>query len=328
MTVLVTGGAGYVGSHVSAELASAGYEVVVADNYSNSSRDVTDAIRRISGGSVAARELDLTDIKATERVFADFDVVGVVHCAGYKAVGESAAKPLMYYRNNIQGAINLLETMRARKIRNLIFSSSATVYGDPAALPLTEDMVSWPCTSPYGTTKLVVEKIIEDEARANSEFSAVSLRYFNPVGAHSSGLIGEAPNGVPNNLMPYIARVASGELERLTVFGDDYPTRDGTGVRDYIHVVDLARGHLAALRYCMGRRGCEAINLGTGEGHSVLELVSAFERVNGVKIPYTVAGRRAGDIAASYAGVEKAKRELGWEASLSLEDMCRDAWNY
>jgi UDP-glucose 4-epimerase len=327
MTILVTGGAGYVGSHVAAELLAAGYGVIIADNYSNSSRDVPRVVARAAGGNLSDVEVDLTDQEALDGVFKSRRIDAVIHCAGSKAVGESVEEPVMYYRNNIVCTLNLLDAMRANGTRHLIFSSSATVYGAPASLPLTEDMAAWPCTNPYGTTKLVIEKLIEDAAAAYP-LSAVLLRYFNPAGAHRSGLLGESPGGIPNNLMPYITGVAAGTLDRLTVYGGDYPTRDGTGVRDYIHVTDLALGHLAALEYCLGHTGVEAFNLGRGAGCSVLELISAFERVNGVKIPYTVAQRRSGDVAESYAGVEKAARELGWSARLSIDDMCRDTWNY
>ncbi|MDR1217012.1 MAG: UDP-glucose 4-epimerase GalE [Oscillospiraceae bacterium] len=328
MTVLVTGGAGYVGSHVAVELLAAGHGVVVADNFSNSSRGVIDAIGRAAGRDALCVRADMTDINALDGIFADHNIGGVIHCAGLKAVGESAENPLMYYRVNVAGALNLLEAMRAHGVKNLIFSSSATVYGDLSSLPLTEAMASWPCANPYGTTKLVVEKLIEDAAAADGGMSAVCLRYFNPVGAHPSALLGESPNGVPNNLMPYIVQVAAGRREYLTVFGGDYPTRDGTGVRDYIHVSDLARGHIAALSYCMEHKGAEAFNLGSGAGYSVLELVAAFERANGVKIPFVISNRRAGDVAQYWACAEKAKKELGWTAELSLDDMCRDAWRY
>ncbi|MDR1299961.1 MAG: UDP-glucose 4-epimerase GalE [Oscillospiraceae bacterium] len=327
MTILVTGGAGYVGSHVAAELLAAGYSVIIADNYSNSSRDVPSAVARAAGSDVIGIEVDLTNQNALNDVFKNRQIDAVIHCAGSKAVGESVEKPVMYYRNNIAGTLNLLDAMKSNGTGRLIFSSSATVYGTPRSLPLTEDMAAWPCTNPYGTTKLVIEKLIEDAAAAYP-LSAVLLRYFNPAGAHRSGLLGESPSGIPNNLMPYITGVAVGKLERLTVYGGDWPTRDGTGVRDYIHVTDLALGHLAALEYCFGHTGVESFNLGRGCGCSVLELISAFERVNGVKIPYTVARRRDGDVAESYAGVEKAARELGWSARLSIDDMCRDTWKY
>jgi UDP-glucose 4-epimerase len=307
---------------------AAGHGVVIADNYANSSRDVPQAVERAAGGGrLESVEADLTDMAQTLGVFEGRGIDGVVHCAGSKAVGESVTAPADYYRNNILGTVNLIDAMVASGVRNLIFSSSATVYGEPKALPLTEEMASWPCASPYGTTKLVIEKLIEDAAAAYG-ISAVSLRYFNPVGAHPSGLIGESPNGIPNNLMPYITQVASGRLERLTVFGGDYPTRDGTGVRDYIHVCDLARGHIAALEYCLGNKGAHAFNLGTGAGCSVLELIDAFESATGVKIPRVISKRRAGDVAEVYAGVDKARDILGWQAELSIPAMCRDAWNY
>jgi UDP-glucose 4-epimerase len=328
LTILVTGGAGYVGSHVSAELLSSGYDVIIADNFSNSARGVPRAVGRAAGQDAECRELDLTDLGAVEKLFAGDHIDGVIHCAGFKAAGESVTKPTAYYRNNIVSTLNLLDVMRARKVRRLIFSSSATVYGDPKKLPLTETMAAWPCANPYGTTKLVIERLIEDAATADMSLSAVLLRYFNPVGAHRSGFIGESPNGVPNNLMPYITQVALGRLDRLSVYGNDYPTRDGSCIRDYIHVTDLARGHVAALAYCMERTGVEAINLGRGQGYSVFEMLSAFERVNGVRIPYVVTDRRAGDVAELCADVEKAYRLLGWRAEQSVDDMCRDAWNF
>ena len=328
MSILLTGGAGYIGSHTAVELLKAGYDVVIADNFSNSSPEVVRRIEEVGGKRVSVFDADVSDKRELEGVFKESEIDGVIHFAGFKAVGESVKRPLRYYRNNIDCTLTLLETMARFKVKAFIFSSSATVYGTPEKLPLTEDMKTGPCSNPYGSTKLFIEQIVKDAGVSNPDFSAVLLRYFNPVGAHPSGRIGEMPNGIPNNLMPFISQVAVGKLKKLNVFGDDYPTRDGTGVRDYIHVVDLARGHVAALRYCTGRCGVEAFNLGTGVGYSVLDIIYAFEKVNGIKIPFEITERREGDIAEMYADAGKAARLLGWEASLSLEDMCRDAWNW
>lgn len=328
MAVLLTGGAGYIGSHTAVELLNAGKEILIADNYSNSGRDVVDRIARITGKSVTAYEADVTDSTAMERIFSENEIDAVIHFAGYKAVGESVQKPIAYYRNNIYAALNTLEVMRIHGCNRFIFSSSATVYGTNQEPPLTEQMPTGNCTNPYGWTKYMVERILTDTAAADSGWSVVLLRYFNPIGAHASGLLGEKPNGIPNNLMPYITQVAAGRLKELSVFGNNYPTPDGTGVRDYIHVVDLARGHLAALEYAANHTGTEIVNLGTGKGVSVLELVRSFERVNGVRVPYTIKSRREGDVAVCYADTDKAARLLNWRAELGLEEMCRDAWNW
>jgi UDP-glucose 4-epimerase len=328
MKILLTGGAGYIGSHTAAELLDAGYDVIIADNFSNSSPAVVQRIERITGKNVHVYDVDVKDAAALDRLFTDHKIDGVIHFAGLKAVGESVRIPLSYYRNNLDCTLTLLETMEKHGVGILIFSSSATVYGTPKSLPLTEEMQTGPCSNPYGSTKLMIEQIITDAAAANKKLSAVLLRYFNPVGAHKSGLIGEMPNGIPNNLMPYISQVAVGKLQKLSVFGNDYPTKDGTGVRDYIHVVDLAKGHVAALEFCLKNPGVEAVNLGTGIGYSVLDIVNAFAKVNGIDIPYVITGRRDGDVSEMYADVSKAYKLMGWKAELSLEDMCRDTWNW
>ena len=325
MTVLLTGGAGYIGSHTAVELLNAGHDVVIADNYANSSSIVAQRITRITGKPVKCYEADAADPAALERIFQENAIDSVIHFAGLKAVGESVRLPLDYYRNNLDSTLALLE---AHGVRQLIFSSSATVYGRHAALPYREDAETGPCTNPYGWTKLFIEQIIRDYAAAHPDFSVVLLRYFNPVGAHESGLMGEDPRDIPNNLMPYIARVAVGTLPYLNVFGNDYPTPDGTGVRDYIHVTDLATGHMAALDYAASHTGVEVFNLGTGTGYSVLDMVHAFSRACGRDIPYRIAPRRSGDIAACYADVTKAKKILGWRAKLDIDDMCRSAWNW
>ena len=322
MTVLLTGGAGYIGSHTAVELLSAGHDVIIADNYANSSSIVAQRITQITGKPVKCYEADAADPAALERIFQENAI------AGLKAVGESVRLPLDYYRNNLDSTLALLAAMEAHGVRQLIFSSSATVYGRHAALPYREDAETGPCTNPYGWTKLFIEQIIRDYAAAHPDFSVVLLRYFNPVGAHESGLMGEDPRDIPNNLMPYIARVAVGTLPYLNVFGNDYPTPDGTGVRDYIHVTDLATGHMAALDYAASHTGVEVFNLGTGTGYSVLDMVHAFSRACGRDIPYRIAPRRSGDIAACYADVTKAKEILGWRAKLDIDDMCRSAWNW
>ena len=328
MTVLLTGGAGYIGSHTAVELLNAGFNVIIADNYANSNPIVAERIARITGKHVKCYEVDVADSAALEQVFQENHIDSVMHFAGWKAVGESVRLPLAYYRNNLDSTLTLLEAMERHGVGRLIFSSSATVYGTPERLPLTEEQGTGVCTNPYGWTKVMIEQILRDYTAAHPEFSAVLLRYFNPVGAHRSGLIGEAPNGVPNNLMPYITQTALGKRDHLSIFGNDYDTPDGTGVRDYIHVVDLARGHAAALGYCAEHCGVEVFNLGTGRGYSVLEMAETFARVNGVAVPYTFAPRRPGDVAACYADASKARRVLGWEAVLTLEDMCRDSWNW
>lgn len=328
MTVLLTGGAGYIGSHTAVELLNAGHDVIIVDNYANSSPIVAQRITQITGKPVKCYETDAADPAALERIFQENAIDSVIHFAGLKAVGESVRLPLDYYRNNLDSTLALLAAMEAHGVRQLIFSSSATVYGKHAALPYREDAETGPCTNPYGWTKLFIEQIIQDYVTAHPDFSAVLLRYFNPVGAHESGLMGEDPRDIPNNLMPYIARVAVGTLPYLNVFGNDYPTPDGTGVRDYIHVTDLATGHMAALDYAASHTGVEVFNLGTGTGYSVLDMVHAFSRACGRDIPYRIAPRRSGDIAVCYADVTKAKEILGWHAKLGIDDMCRSAWNW
>ena len=328
MTVLLTGGAGYIGSHTAVELLNAGHDVIIVDNYANSSPIVAQRITQITGKAIRCYEADAADQAALERIFQENAIDSVIHFAGLKAVGESVRLPLDYYRNNLDSTLALLAAMEAHGVRQLIFSSSATVYGKHAALPYREDAETGPCTNPYGWTKLFIEQILRDYAAAHPDFSAVLLRYFNPVGAHESGLMGEDPRDIPNNLMPYIARVAVGTLPYLNVFGNDYPTPDGTGVRDYIHVTDLATGHMAALGYAASHTGVEVFNLGTGTGYSVLDMVHAFSRACGKDIPYRIAPRRSGDIAACYADVTKAKEVLGWSARLDIDDMCRSAWNW
>lgn len=327
MKVLLTGGAGYIGSHTAVEMLNAGYDVVIADNFDNSSPKVIDRIEKITGKRPALYELDVADGADVDAMFAAEDFDAVVHFAGLKAVGESCAIPVRYYRNNIDTTLTLLETMQKYGVDNFVFSSSATVYGIPEEVPLREGMPT-SCTNPYGWTKYMNEQILTDAAAADKNLSVVLLRYFNPIGAHQSGLIGENPNGIPNNLMPYITQVAVGKLERLGVFGDDYPTPDGTGVRDYIHVVDLARGHLKAIEYAAEHKGTEIFNLGTGTGYSVLDIVKAFIRVNDVDIPYDIKPRRPGDIAECYADPAKAKEGLGWTAEYGIDEMCRDSWNW
>ena len=326
MTVLLTGGAGYIGSHTAVELLNAGHDVIIVDNYANSIPIVAQRITQITGKAIRCYEADAADQAALERIFQENAIDSVIHFAGLKAVGESVRLPLDYYRNNLDSTLALLAAMEAHGVRQLIFSSSATVYGKHAALPYRED--AGPCTNPYGWTKLFIEQILRDYAAAHPDFSVVLLRYFNPVGAHESGLMGEDPRDIPNNLMPYIARVAVGTLPYLNVFGNDYPTPDGTGVRDYIHVTDLATGHMAALDYAAAHTGVEVFNLGTGTGYSVLDMVHAFSRACGRDIPYRIAPRRSGDIAACYADVTKAKEVLGWSARLGIDDMCRSAWNW
>jgi len=328
MKVLVTGGLGFIGSHTVVELLDANYEVVIIDNLSNSSRDVVDKIKEITGKEVVFYEKDVCDEDALEEIFSNHKIDAVMHFAGYKAVGESVAKPIMYYENNLVSTLHLCKKMLEHDCYKFIFSSSATVYGDPEILPLTEDCKVGGTTNPYGTTKLMQEKILSDINISNNKFTPVILRYFNPIGAHKSGLIGERPNGIPNNLMPYIVRVASKELEILSVFGNDYDTPDGTGVRDYIHVVDLAKGHLKALEKANKSEGVFYYNLGTGNGYSVLDLVKSFQKVNNVEVPYKIVPRRPGDIAACYADPTKAEKELGWKAKLGLEDMMRDSYNF
>jgi len=326
-TILVTGGAGYIGSHCCVELIDAGYEVVVLDNLSNSSRESLRRVEEITGKSLAFEEVDLLDEAGTRRVVGGHDFEAVIHFAGLKAVGESVSIPLRYYHNNLTGTLNLLESMSECGLKRLVFSSSATVYGDPASLPIREDFPT-SATNPYGRTKLMIEEIMRDLALSDPAWKVVLLRYFNPVGAHASGRIGEDPRGIPNNLMPYVMQVAVGRREKLGVFGDDYDTKDGTGVRDYIHVVDLVLGHLAALRKLDDVDGCVAVNLGTGSGYSVLEMVAAAERASGKAIPYEVQARRPGDIASCYADPSLAAEMLGWRAERGLDEMVADAWRW
>lgn len=327
MAILLTGGAGYIGSHTCVELLNAGEEVIVLDNLSNCSIEVISRVERITGKHVTAIVGDVRDPEMLDGVFARESVEAVIHFAGLKAVGESVVKPLLYYQNNVEGTINLLDSMRKAGVHTLVFSSSATVYGDPQLLPLTEGHPLG-ATNPYGRTKLMIEDILRDIAHADSAWRIALLRYFNPVGAHESGSIGEEPRGTPNNLMPFVARVAAGTYPRLNVFGGDYPTADGTGVRDYIHVVDLASGHAAALAKLRSDGGLFAVNLGTGQGHSVLELVSSFEAVSGTRIPYEIVDRRPGDVASCYADVSLAARLLGWKSSRDLLQMCTDTWRW
>ena len=328
MAILLTGGAGFIGSHTAVELLDAGYEVVIADDLSNSDVSVIDRIETITGKRPAFYRIDVADRAALEEIFSAQSIDAVIHFAGFKAVGESVQKPVAYYRNNIDTALTVLETMKDHGCKRFIFSSSATVYGISDQVPFTEQTEQRGCTNPYGWTKYMIEQILRDAAAADDTLSVVLLRYFNPIGAHPSGLLGEKPNGIPNNLMPYITQVASGIRDHLSVFGNDYPTPDGTGVRDYIHVQDLAKGHVAAYRYALTHSGCEVFNLGTGEGYSVLDLVHTFERVNHLTIPYEIAPRRAGDIATCYAATDKAASVLGWKAEKTLEDMCRDSWRW
>ncbi len=328
MNVLLAGGAGYIGTHTCVELINAGHEVVIADNFSNSCPEAVARVEEITGRKIPLYEADVCDKEAVNKIFAENKIDAVIHFAGLKAVGESCEKPVEYYRNNIDSTLTLLEAMKEHKVNNFIFSSSATVYGTPKTVPLVETMPTGSPTNPYGWTKLMMEQILSDTARANPEMSIVLLRYFNPIGAHESGRIGEDPNGIPNNLMPYITQVAAGRLEKLGVFGNDYPTHDGTGVRDYIHVVDLAKGHVKAIDYSAEHKGTEIFNLGTGTGYSVLDIVKAFVKVNNIDIPYVIKPRRAGDIAECYANATKAKEKLGWIAEKGLEEMCRDAWNW
>lgn len=327
MAILITGGAGFIGSHTCVELLEDGREIVVLDNFSNSSPAALDRVEQITGKQVVFHQVDLLDIDALRKVFQSYNFEAVIHFAALKAVGESVTMPLAYYKNNVSGSLNLFEVMEEFEVKKIVFSSSATVYGDPASVPITEDFPVRP-TNPYGWTKAMMEQILMDLQHARPDWNVILLRYFNPVGAHPSGLIGESPNGIPNNLMPYISQVAVGKLPELRVFGSDYPTEDGTGVRDYIHVVDLARGHLAALDKMKQNPGLRIYNLGTGQGYSVLEMVEAFERASGREIPYQVVDRRPGDIAACYADASAANQELGWSARLGLDRMCEDTWRW
>ncbi len=327
MAILVTGGAGYIGSHTTVELLAAGYEVIILDDFSNSSPKVLDRLKTITGKNIAFYEGSILNKPFLNKIFKENNIEAVIHFAAFKAVGESVKEPLKYYHNNITGTISLLEVMAENKVKNIVFSSSATVYGMNNISPLTEDMLT-SATNPYGYTKVMMEQILNDVAFADKEWSVTNLRYFNPIGAHESGLIGEAPNGVPNNIMPYITQVAVGKLQELSIFGDDYDTPDGTGVRDYIHVIDLAKGHVLALKDNLATTGSHVYNLGAGKGYSVLDLVKTFEKENGVTIPYTIKPRRAGDIATCYANSNKAKEVLGWTVQKTLADMVRDSWRW
>lgn len=328
MSILVAGGAGYIGSHTCVELLNAGYDVVVVDNLYNSSEEALKRVEKITGKTVTFYQVDLLDKPALDNVFDQEKVESVINFAGLKAVGESVRKPLEYYHNNITGTLNLCDVMRNHNVKNIIFSSSATVYGDPAFVPITEECPKGKITNPYGQTKGMLEQILTDLHVADPEWNVVLLRYFNPIGAHESGLIGEDPKGIPNNLVPYIAQVAVGKLERLGVFGDDYPTHDGTGVRDYIHVVDLAKGHVKALKKLTPGSGVSIYNLGTGIGYSVLDVLHAYEKACQKTLPYEIKERRAGDIATCYCDASKAKEELGWVAEKGIEDMCADSWRW
>jgi len=327
MNVLVCGGAGYIGSHVCVELLNAGYEVIVIDDFSNSKPEVLEYIKEITGKKVKFYEFNILDEAKTEAVFKENKIDAVIHCAAFKAVGESVVKPIEYYTNNLTTTLIVSKMMKKYHVNQIVFSSSATVYGDPETVPITEDCKLGETTNPYGTSKAMMERILTDVQHACPEMSVTLLRYFNPIGAHESGLIGEDPKGIPNNLMPYIMKVATGELECLGVFGNDYDTPDGTGVRDYIHVVDLAKGHVKAIKH-YANPGVHICNLGTGTGYSVLDLVKTFERVNNVKVKYEIKERRPGDIAICYADPTRAKEELDWVATKGIEDMCRDTWNY
>ena len=328
MKILVTGGAGFIGSHTLIELHNAGHEVVVIDNLCNSNPKSLSRVAAIIGAPIDFMQVDIRDRQGLEDVFTQYKFDACIHFAGLKAVGESVAKPLEYYENNVAGTLTLLDVMRKHGCKNIIFSSSATVYGNPAQIPITEECPKGHCTNPYGQTKSMLEEIMIDMQKADPEWNVVLLRYFNPIGAHPSGRIGENPNGIPNNLMPYITQVAVGKRPELGVFGNDYDTHDGTGVRDYIHVVDLARAHVAALKAIEEKKGIAIYNIGTGHGYSVLDVVNAFKKANGVDVPYSIKPRRPGDIATCFCNPAKAKAELGWEAQYGIEDMCRDSWHW
>lgn len=327
MKILVTGGCGYIGSHTSVELLNNGYDIVIIDNLSNSKKDVIDKIKEITKKDFKFYEADVCDKNTLEKIFTENKIDAVIHFAGYKAVGESVAKPLMYYQNNLESTINLLQTMDKYNVKKIVFSSSATVYGKPATLPIKEDF-PLSTTNPYGTTKLMIENILRDLYKSDNNWSIAILRYFNPIGAHKSGLIGENPNDIPNNLMPYIVKVANKELKELSIFGNDYDTKDGTGVRDYIHVVDLSKGHIKAIEKILKETGCDAYNLGTGNGYSVLEIVETFKKVNNIDVPYKIVDRRPGDIAACYADPTYAKEKLNWQAQYGIDEMCKDSYEY
>lgn len=327
-TVFLAGGAGYIGSHTAVELLNAGYDVIIADNYSNSSPEAVRRVEKITGKTIKTYELDIKDSERLSEVFESNDIDAVIHFAGLKAVGESVREPIMYYRNNIDTTLSLLECMKKYSVKNIIFSSSATVYGEENPVPYFETMKRGVCTNPYGWTKAMMEQIFEDAAKADKGLSVILLRYFNPIGAHESGMIGEDPQGIPNNLMPYVSQVAVGKRECLTIFGNDYPTPDGTCTRDYIHVSDLAVGHVKAVDYILKNQGVEIFNLGTGIPYSVTEIVNTFERVNGVKVNHVYGSRRDGDLAECYANADKALKLLGWKTEKTLDDMCRDSWNW
>ena len=327
-TILVTGGAGYIGSHTCVELLEAGYDVVVVDNLCNSSKESLKRVEEITGKTLKFYEGDIANRDIMNKIFVENDIFGVIHFAGLKAVGESVEKPLEYYKNNISGTLEMCDVMRSHGVKNIIFSSSATVYGDPETVPITEECPKGQCTNPYGWTKSMLEQILIDIQKADKEWNVILLRYFNPIGAHKSGMIGEDPNGIPNNLMPYIAKVATGQLPKVNVFGNDYPTPDGTGVRDYIHVVDLSVGHVNAIKKLEENPGVKIYNLGTGQGYSVLEVIENFSKACGKDIPYVIADRRAGDIAECYADAALAQKELGWEAKNGIKEMCEDTWNW
>lgn len=328
MAILVTGGAGYIGSHTVVELQNAGYDVVVLDNLSNASEKALDRVSKITGKPVKFYKADILDRDALNDIFDKETIESCIHFAGLKAVGESVVKPWEYYENNIAGTLTLVDVMRKNNVKNIIFSSSATVYGDPAQIPITEECPKGQCTNPYGWTKSMLEQVLTDIQKSDPEWNVMLLRYFNPIGAHKSGTIGENPNGIPNNLMPYITQVAVGKLKELGVFGNDYDTPDGTGVRDYIHVVDLAKGHVKALKKIEENPGLAIYNLGTGKGYSVLDIVKNFEAATGVKIPYVIKPRRAGDIATCYCDASKAEKELGWKAENGIREMCEDSWRW
>ena len=328
MKILVTGGAGFIGSHTVVELQNAGYDVVVVDNLSNSSEKSLERVEKITGKKVPFYKADILDREALNGIFDKEKVDAVIHFAGLKAVGESVAKPWEYYENNIAGTLTLIDVMRKHGVKNIIFSSSATVYGDPAIIPITEECPKGQCTNPYGWTKSMLEQILSDVQKADNEWNVILLRYFNPIGAHKSGTIGENPTGIPNNLMPYVTQVAVGKRPQLNVFGNDYDTPDGTGVRDYIHVVALAIGHVKALKKIEEKAGLKIYNLGTGTGYSVLDIVKNFEAATGVKVPYVIGPRRPGDIATCYADASLAKKELGWEAQYGIKEMCEDSWRW
>ena len=328
MAILVTGGAGFIGSHTCVEMLNAGYEVIVVDNLCNASEEAIRRVEKITGKNVTFYKADIRDKEALDQIFDKESVECVIHFAGLKAVGESVRKPLEYYQNNITGTLTLMKVMREVGVKNIVFSSSATVYGNPETMPITEDCPKGQCTNPYGWTKSMMEQIMTDVQKANPKMNVILLRYFNPIGAHKSGKMGENPNGIPNNLMPYITQVAAGKREKLGVFGNDYDTPDGTGVRDYIHVVDLAKGHVKAIDKIQEDCGLKIYNLGTGVGYSVLDIVHNFEKATGVKIPYTIEPRRAGDIATCYCDPSKAAKELGWKAENGIEEMCADSWRW